>query len=215
MSYSEKNTENKPGVTIQVALPCEARPIIDHYRLKRQDSSVFAKYQNADASLALIVSGVGKLNAATALAYSLSSLHYPEHAGLLLARSVSEALSGDGSKVVIRDNMKAAVDYSLRKYDISMAEVNQLFVDLLRRTNDGLQAAIEPLLEVILERQKDGAFVLNDEVGIALSERSDSWDAKDRHLALQLSASIIMKNAAPILRSQSANITNSLKIIKG
>ena len=83
MSNSERNIENKPGVTIQVALPCEARPIIDHFRLKRLGSSVFAKYQNADASLALIVSGVGKLNAATALAYSLSSLHYPEHQGFL------------------------------------------------------------------------------------------------------------------------------------
>ena len=68
---------------IQVALTCEARPIIDHYRLKRQDSSVFAKYQNADASLVLIVSGVGKLNAATALAHSLSSVHYPEHQSFL------------------------------------------------------------------------------------------------------------------------------------
>lgn len=83
MSNSERNIENKPGVTIQVALPCEARPIIDHFRLKRLGSSVFAKYQNADASLALIVSGVGKLNATIALAQNLSSLCYPEHQSFL------------------------------------------------------------------------------------------------------------------------------------
>lgn len=51
-----------------VALPAEARPLIDRYRLRRRRaSSDFPIYENED--VALIVSGVGKVAAAVATAY--------------------------------------------------------------------------------------------------------------------------------------------------
>ena len=78
MNNSEKNTANQPRVTIQVALPCEARPLIDRYRLKRLDGAAFTRYRNAESSLELVVSGVGKLNAAIALAHSMGSNSHPE-----------------------------------------------------------------------------------------------------------------------------------------
>lgn len=59
-----------PQLHIVVALPCEARALITHYQLKKQQSqSNFDYYSNADYTIALIVSGVGKVNAAAATAY--------------------------------------------------------------------------------------------------------------------------------------------------
>jgi len=51
-----------------VALPCEAKPLIRHYRLKkRRDCHAFPVYLNAH--IALIVSGSGKTSAAAACAF--------------------------------------------------------------------------------------------------------------------------------------------------
>lgn len=57
-------------VVIAVALPCEARPLIDFYRLKRDlSSSTFNLYVHRELPLALIISGVGKIKMAAAVAY--------------------------------------------------------------------------------------------------------------------------------------------------
>lgn len=57
-------------VVIAVALPCEARPLIDFYRLKRDlSSSAFNLYVHHELPLALIISGVGKIKMAAAVAY--------------------------------------------------------------------------------------------------------------------------------------------------
>ena len=55
-------------INIVVALPEEARPLIDHYRLKRLHScKAFPVYTSSD--IQLIVSGIGKINAATATGF--------------------------------------------------------------------------------------------------------------------------------------------------
>ena len=54
-------------INLVIALDCEARPIIEHYKLKRDQEHVFPVYRSEN--MQLIVSGVGKLNAATATAY--------------------------------------------------------------------------------------------------------------------------------------------------
>lgn len=57
-------------VVIAVALPCEARPLIDFYRFKRDlSSSAFNLYIHHELPLALIISGVGKIKMAAAVAY--------------------------------------------------------------------------------------------------------------------------------------------------
>ena len=53
-----------------VALPSEARPLLQHWQLQRDpDSRAFAQYRNRDSSIWLVVSGVGKVNAAAACAH--------------------------------------------------------------------------------------------------------------------------------------------------
>ncbi|MEM7293857.1 MAG: hypothetical protein AAF420_10755 [Pseudomonadota bacterium] len=55
---------------VVVALPAEARPLLDHWRLQRvNESSAFPVYRNREQSLWLIVSGIGKTNAAAAVAH--------------------------------------------------------------------------------------------------------------------------------------------------
>ena len=49
------------------ALHCEAKPVIDHYRLRKLPGLAFDVYQGED--MALIVSGVGKLASAAACAW--------------------------------------------------------------------------------------------------------------------------------------------------
>lgn len=67
-------------IHIVTALHCEARPLIDSYRLRRvNDCKIFALYRNDD--IFLIVSGIGKLAAATAT-------------GFLAARSADSATGG-------------------------------------------------------------------------------------------------------------------------
>ena len=42
-----------------VALPCEAKPIINHFNLRKSDPTLFKIYSNQDHSVRLIISGVG------------------------------------------------------------------------------------------------------------------------------------------------------------
>lgn len=49
------------------ALPCEAKPLIDHYRLKPSSAKSLLQIYASD-NVSLIISGVGKANSATAVA---------------------------------------------------------------------------------------------------------------------------------------------------
>ena len=53
-------------INILTALPCEAKPLIHHYRLNGRQVHGFRIYENSD--MRLIVSGIGKVAAAAACA---------------------------------------------------------------------------------------------------------------------------------------------------
>ena len=58
------------------ALKCEARSLIAHYRLKHcTDSDSFPLYISQDKQISLTISGVGKINAAAATAFTHAFLH--------------------------------------------------------------------------------------------------------------------------------------------
>lgn len=66
-------TQVKPTVLLVVALPVEARPLIDCYQLKACHLlTVFNLYQSSDHPVALVVSGIGKVNSAMATAWALA-----------------------------------------------------------------------------------------------------------------------------------------------
>jgi len=70
-------------INIATALQCEARPLIDYYRLQgNARHSAFRCYQNGE--IRLVISGIGKLAAATATAYLAASPPSACHAWLNL-----------------------------------------------------------------------------------------------------------------------------------
>ena len=57
-------------INLVTALACEARPLIDHFRLQKiRGEHAFNIFINQDENIRLIVSGIGNLNAAAATAY--------------------------------------------------------------------------------------------------------------------------------------------------
>lgn len=63
---------------IFTALPCEAKPLVAHFKLKKDQSShPFALYFNDDT--VLVVSGCGKVAMAAAVAYSLAKFQHSAH----------------------------------------------------------------------------------------------------------------------------------------
>jgi nucleoside phosphorylase len=63
---------------IFTALPCEAKPLVAHFKLKKdQTSHPFALYYNEDT--VLTVSGCGKIAMAAAVAYSLAKFPHSSH----------------------------------------------------------------------------------------------------------------------------------------
>ena len=140
---------------------------------------------------------------------------YPEHSGLLVVRSVSEALSGDGSKVIIKENLKAAVQHSVKKYHISMDEINSLFVSLIERSTQGLKEIVEPILEILLEKQNDGSLVLNNEIINVIEKNLDGWDETTKANALQVSSLLVTRKLLPSLSAQVTNVNNALRVFEG
>ncbi len=64
---------NTPSVFLYVALPCEAKPIVEHFDLKKQTNyPSFAIFSNEN--ICLTISGLGKTAMAAAVAYSYALL---------------------------------------------------------------------------------------------------------------------------------------------
>ncbi len=58
------------------ALPCEAKPLINHFKLKvDQTSDLFKIYITDDKRITLTICGIGKLNAASAAAYHCAHIN--------------------------------------------------------------------------------------------------------------------------------------------
>ena len=68
-----------PTVFVFCALPCEAKHLIQNWKLsKRNTSSPFSVYVNRDSPHAVIVTGVGKIAMASALGYTMALLETPQ-----------------------------------------------------------------------------------------------------------------------------------------
>jgi len=72
------NNPNPPRIFIYAALPCEAKPLVEHFKLKK-DTTIqpFAVYLNQD--ICLTVTGLGKSAMAAGVAYSQALFASVEH----------------------------------------------------------------------------------------------------------------------------------------
>ena len=74
--------QNKPRIFIYAALPCEAKPVVDYFNLKKITTiRPFAVYINAD--ICLTVTGLGKTSMAAGVAYSQALLGFVDHPVLI------------------------------------------------------------------------------------------------------------------------------------
>ncbi len=75
-------TRTSPKIFIYTALPCEAKPLIDFYQLKKDTKTrCFAIYKNND--ICITITGIGKSAVAAAVAYT-QALFQPEQAPIML-----------------------------------------------------------------------------------------------------------------------------------
>jgi nucleoside phosphorylase len=72
------NPQNPPRIFIYVALPCESKPLVEHFKLKK-DTTIqpFAVYRNQD--ICLTVTGLGKCAMAAGVAHSQALFTGAEH----------------------------------------------------------------------------------------------------------------------------------------
>ncbi|MFQ5470208.1 MAG: hypothetical protein ACE5EH_07865 [Gammaproteobacteria bacterium] len=91
-------------LNLVIALPCEARPLIKHFRLRNHHKkSAFKLYSNDDG-ISLIISGAGKFNATAATAL-LHGLNYPETQAAWLNLGIAGNSSRDVGDAVLANKV--------------------------------------------------------------------------------------------------------------
>ena len=86
--------QNMPRIFIYAALPCEAKPLVEHFKLKK-DTTIqpFAVYLNQD--ICLTVTGLGKSAMAAGVAYSqalFAGLEHPVLVNIGIAGHIGHAI---------------------------------------------------------------------------------------------------------------------------
>ena len=76
-SYADRHNLNQtPDICWVIALKSEANPIISEFKLSLlSNESLFPIYKSREHNHALVISGVGQINAAAATAYLASRCH--------------------------------------------------------------------------------------------------------------------------------------------
>lgn len=84
MNVQNTSPLTSPQLNIITALACEARPLIDYYKLQQlSHAASFQLFTNSEHTIRLCVSGVGKIKAAAATAYCYAILPSSEHSCFL------------------------------------------------------------------------------------------------------------------------------------
>ncbi len=111
------------------ALHCEAKPVIDFYRLKKNtDSNAFDLYQLND--IACIVSGIGDLNMAAACAWAASRFEHDNpcwiNLGIAGHKSLTPGTTLLANQVYRKDNAQAIYTVPLVEHNFTSACVISL-----------------------------------------------------------------------------------------
>jgi adenosylhomocysteine nucleosidase len=111
------------------ALHCEAKPVIDFYRLKKHaDNHAFDLYQLND--IACIVSGIGDLNMAAACAWAASHFEHDTpcwiNLGIAGHKTLTPGTTLLAKQVNRKDNAQAIYPVPLLKHDFTSACVISL-----------------------------------------------------------------------------------------
>ena len=126
---------------------------------------------------------------------------YPDHAGLLSLRALTEALSSGGSETLIRDSLKTAFTSAIEKHLCSDRDVNDLIASLLDLSIEELPHIRAALLD-LMNPGEDQAFVPEEAIYKRLADISKSWNEEERAIALQVITIHSVGVVVPGLRSR-------------
>jgi ATP-dependent DNA helicase RecQ len=135
---------------------------------------------------------------------------YPYHAGLLLIRSISEALSGNGNSAVIKENLKAALINDM----VNKVQLNDVLSELLNRTTLDLQSLVEPLLTILFEGFESDNINITRSLAAKLKGVSEGWPSEQRNTAIQFVSLVELGGIIPALAKQSDNLTKALNLMR-
>ncbi|MDA8624431.1 RecQ family ATP-dependent DNA helicase, partial [Alphaproteobacteria bacterium] len=110
---------------------------------------------------------------------------YPDHAGLLSLRALTEALSPVGNETMIRDSLRSAFTSAIEKHLCSDEDVNDLIVALIQLSASDLPHIRSSLIN-LLNMAEDQAFKPKAYVFEHLANASNSWKDEERAAALQV-----------------------------
>ena len=124
---------------------------------------------------------------------------YPEHAGLLSLRAITESLANGGSETLIRNSLRAAFASAIERHLCSDQDVNDLIISLLELSKDRL-AGIRNVLVDLLNPTEEQVFVPMQYVYDKLAEVSVLWEEKTHAAALQVITIYSISVVVPGLR---------------
>jgi adenosylhomocysteine nucleosidase len=102
-------SQNPPNIFCYLALPCEAKPIVDYYRLKKNvNIHSFAVYSNDN--ICLTVTGIGKTAMAAGIAYTQALFSPNSHPIMLNIGIAGHKIYSIGSVFVIDKIIDADVE---------------------------------------------------------------------------------------------------------
>jgi ATP-dependent DNA helicase RecQ len=126
---------------------------------------------------------------------------YPDHAGLLSLRALTEALATGGSETMIRDSLRLAFSSAIEKHLCSDEDVNDLIVSLLELSTSELPHIRTALLD-LLNLTEEQSFVPQASVYEHLASASQSWGEEERAVALQVITIHSVSVVVPGLKSR-------------
>jgi hypothetical protein len=110
---------------------------------------------------------------------------YPEHAGLLSLRAITESLANGGSETLIRNSLRAAFSSAIERHLCSDRDVNDLIISLLELSKDRLDG-IRNVLVDLLNPTEEQIFSRMPYVYEKLAEVSSFWEEEPQAAALQV-----------------------------
>lgn len=193
---------NEPLLLIAVALPAEARPLIDRYQLQKiQCHTAFAVYENQQLSVALIVSGVGKISMAAATAYA-AAIYIDRSLGLInvgLAGSNTYSLGASvlAHKIVEQGNDRVFYPEPFKNFQS----------DLLVTMNAANKEYEFPLIDMEASGFFQTAIRFADQENVQVlkivsDNKEQDYHALDKKLAVQLITDALPEISAVIEKIQ-------------
>ena len=139
---------------------------------------------------------------------------YPDHAGLLSLRALTEALSGNGDEKLVRDSLNASFKSALENHLCAEDDLNNLVHSLLDLSGDELPNIRRTIVE-ILNSEGAGIFKPDSSVYEHLARVSKNWGDDERAAAIQVITIDALNRIVPMAQSKIDQRQKALVTLRG